>query len=101
MDELLVEAALVRLVRRSLSLVIKLFLPPSAPPHKIALRNTFSASLRVQAAVRCCLLITIAGGYAPWGTWNVGHSSILQPVNKEAERFEHQSCTRTGTVNHS
>ena len=55
MDELLVDAALVRLVRRNLSLVIKL---SSHPPHKtslefFALRNTFSASLRVQAAVRC------------------------------------------------
>lgn len=34
MDELLVDAALVRLVRRSLSLVIKL---SSHPPHKTSL----------------------------------------------------------------
>ena len=65
MDELLVDAALVRLVRRSLSLVIKLSSAQNQFGILVALRNTFSASLRVQAAVRCCLLITIAGGYAP------------------------------------
>lgn len=44
MDELLVDAALVRLVRRSLSLVIKL---SSHPPHKTSLESSSLSGILV------------------------------------------------------